>query len=293
MKKFVFVLPAFLCLTMLFGVYSLIAAESEAFRVMSFNILCDESEGVTGWGHRRETVIDEIRAHDPLLLGVQEATPGEMDYLSEKLPEYASIGVARDDGARRGEFSALFYKKESLELLDSGTFWLSEHPERPGVKGWDAACCRIVTWGKFKCKKSGREFACANTHFDHIGQTARRESAKLLLAKAAELTKGELPFFVSGDFNADDTTDVYKILTGGYDNFSGLTDAGKIAPERIAPVKRTYHEFGLYPPDKDGVIDYVFINEKVAVQKYEIGADKRNGRYPSDHNSLTVTLKFK
>lgn len=294
MKKFVFALLTLFALAILPGVRSSAAAEaeSEAFRVMSFNIRCIAADGENHWDFRRETVIDEIRAHDPLLLGVQEATPAQMDFLSEKLPEYAAIGVGRDDGKRAGEFSAVFYKKDALDALDSGTFWLSEHPERPGVKGWDAACCRVVSWGKFKCKKSGREFVYANTHFDHRGKTARKESAKLVLAKAAELAKGGLPFFISGDFNAGEKSDVYNLLTSGNGEFPGLKDAGKIAAERVAPVKRTYNGFGKIPPDKEGVIDFIFVNDKVTVQKYEIGADLRSGRHPSDHNSLTATLQF-
>lgn len=290
MKK---LLSAVMTLFGLFGVFAVcaasFAAESEAFRVMSFNIRCIAADGENHWDNRKETLLAEITEMDPLVLGVQEATPDQMDFLTENLSEYAPVGVGRDDGKRSGEFSAIFYKKENLELLDSATFWLSETPEQAGSRGWDAACNRVVTWGKFRCKASGSVFVYANTHFDHRGETARTESAKLVVKRAAELTdNGALPFFISGDFNCSNKTEAYKILTAEF------ADSFVTAKECVAPVKRTYHGYGKIAPDQfDARIDFIFVNDKAAVEKFQINPDLRDGRFPSDHNSIVATLILK
>lgn len=265
------------------------AADADSLRVMSFNILCSKWEG------RRDLVIAEIKECDPLLLGVQEATAPQMDDLCEALDDYAYVGVGRDDGVRGGEFSAVFYKKAALELLDSGTFWLSETPEKAGSQGWDAACKRIVSWGKFRCGKSGRTFVYANTHFDHRGETARVESAKLVVARAAELTdNGQTPFFISGDFNCNKKTEAYKILSSGFDDKAGFADSFETATKRVAPVARTYNALGRVPADRqDEHIDFIFVNDKVEVENFVINPDLRDGQHPSDHNSIYADLKLK
>lgn len=264
-------------------------ADDGSIRVMSFNILCSK------WDGRRDLVIDEINECDPLLLGVQEATAPQMDDLCKALSDYAFVGVGRDDGERGGEFSAVFYKKAAFELLDSGTFWLSETPEQAGSQGWDAACKRVVSWGKFRCKKSGKTFVYANTHFDHRGETARVESAKLVVTRAAELTDhGNTPFFISGDFNCNNTTEAYKILTKGLDGQGGFADSFETALECVAPVKRTYNDFGHVSAESATEhIDFIFVNDKVAVEKFVISPDLRNGQHPSDHNSIYADLRLK
>lgn len=281
----------------LFAACAVLAAEDSAanvsLRVMSFNIRCMANDGENHWDKRKETLVEEIREVNPALLGVQEAEALQMDYLTEKLLEYAFIGVGRDDGARGGEFSAVFYKKENFDLLDSGTFWLSETPEKAGSKGWDAACMRVVSWGKFRDKISGKTFVYANTHFDHRGETARRESAKLVLTRAESLSEnGRLPFFISGDFNSNDKSEVYKILTGGFEDKSGLTDSMKAAPDVTANAKGTYNGFGSVEPSAEGVIDYIFVSAQVEPQAFVVSPALRNGRHPSDHTSIYATLNF-
>ena len=101
--------------------------------VMSFNIrygLADDGED--SWPHRREHVVDTITAHDPDLLGTQECLAFQRDYLTDNLPGYTVVGVGRDDGAGAGEMCAAFYRTTRFELLDQGTFWLSETPEGSG-----------------------------------------------------------------------------------------------------------------------------------------------------------------
>ena len=289
------VCAAALAVAVVFSATNVWAARATSFRVMSFNIRVgtDSAADENSWKSRRETVVDVIKKSDPDLFGVQEAFPNQMDYLNAELPEYASIGVGRNDGKRKGEFSAIFYKKDEFELLDSGTFWLSETPDKPGSKGWDAAYARIATWGKFRFKKGKKlEFIYANTHFDHKGKVARLESAKLILNKFGEMVGGELPFFVSGDFNCDEKSDAYQTLT------SALSDANYVAKTRKIAQPRTYNNFCQIPVEKGKIIDFIFVSPKCDVLKFEINPDlhrdpkTRKKRPASDHNSIVATLKL-
>lgn len=261
------------------------------FRVMSFNIrMAGGSDGDNNWEFRADTLLDVIRENDPLLLGVQEALPVQMKFLKEKLADYRCIGVGREDGKEKGETMAIFYKKDMVELLDSGTFWLSKTPETPS-KGWDAACHRTVTWGKFKCLKTGKTFCYANTHLDHVGTVARTEGAKLILRRMNKIADGSAPFFVSGDFNISDKCDAYVTITSGVDDIPGLRDANKVAKERDVAQEYTFTNWGKVTPEKGEIIDFIFVNDKVDVKKFKINPVKHsNGRCASDHVSIVATI---
>ena len=271
------------------------ADDDGQFRVMSFNMrLATTADGDNAWEFRKETFVEVVKENDPLLLGVQEALWTQMEYLDGALEGYKWIGVGRDDGEKKGEFMSIFYKEDAVELLDSGTFWLSQTPDKPG-KGWDAMCCRTVTWGKFRCKKSGKEFVYANTHLDHVGTIARKKGAQLVLERSWELTNhGELPFFVSGDFNVTKESEAYKTITGGTDDIPGLVDTNMVAKEHDIAQPYTFHNWGRVPADKGAIIDFIFVNDKVNVEKFKINPLKHsNGRYASDHVSVVATLSFK
>ena len=271
------------------------APQSSAFNVMSFNVrLATQADGDNYWENRKETLLEVVKESDPLLLGVQEALLPQKKYLDENLKGYRSIGVGREDGKETGEIMAIFYKEDALELLDSGTFWLSETPEKPS-KGWDAACFRTATWGKFKCKKTGKEFVYCNTHLDHVGTAAREKGAQLLLKKGWELTNhGEFPYFVTGDFNVTEKAEAYRAITQGVDDVPGLFDTNKIAKEHEIAQNYTFHNWGKVKPENGSIIDFIFVNDRVKVEKFKINPVKHsNGRFASDHVSIVATLSFK
>ncbi len=171
---------------------SLQAQQPGQIKVMSWNIRLDTpADGQNQWKYRKSGVCDLIMNESPDLLGVQEALHNQMKDMRNGLKGYKSIGVARDDGKKAGEYNAVFYKKSRLRSLRSGTFWLSETPDQPGSRGWDAACNRVVTWSVFRDKETGREFLMMNTHFDHVGDTARIESAALIIRKSLGKVYGE------------------------------------------------------------------------------------------------------
>lgn len=244
---------------------------------MSYNILCWGKEG-----HEREKreplVLEIIRKNDPDTLGVQEATPEWMDFLKANLDGYAYEGVGRDDGDNKGEYSAVFYKKDKYETVDSGNFWLSETPDKPG-KGWDAACVRICSWVLLKDKETGKKFIHLNTHLDHIGVEARKEGMRLIFDKAESFSA---PTIVTGDFNFEQGSDFYEGLVSGK-----LRDS-KFAAE-ISDDGVTYNAFGEY----DGaIIDFIMVSPEISVKKYSVVNEILNGEYPSDHFPVTAEIDF-
>lgn len=272
-----------LCGILLYGCSSGTDTE-QPLRVMTFNIRYDNpADGDDAWPNRKDIAASMIRFHRADIAGLQEALKVQVDDLAERLPEYEWFGVGRDDGSEAGEFMAIFYRKDRLEVLDESTFWLSETPEKPGM-GWDAACNRVVTWGKFKDRKTGKVFYHFNTHFDHKGETARRESAKLLISKIAEIV-GSSPIVVTGDFNARPSSEPIKIITGG---LSGkpelkLTDARSVSQYGHHGPGGTISRFKSAGMPGDEPIDYIFVKNDVRVVLHGTLSDSFDGRFPSDH----------
>lgn len=276
-----------------FVIFSLaVYAQTEkSLRVMSFNIRYNEPrDGVNAWANRKTKVADVIRFHKADLVGVQEAQNNQLKDLEKLLPDFAWCGVGRTDGKTGGEYSAILYRKSRFKLLETKTFWLSQTPETAGSKGWDADFPRIVTWAKFRDLKTKKTFVHFNTHFDHIGKQARTESSKLLLARLPKLA-GKFPFVITGDFNAKEDTNVYRILTGKEEagNFK-LIDARYVSQNGHFGGDSTFNEFKeLIPAMK---IDYIFVGEKTGVSEHGVFSDRWNGLWASDHLPVLAEIVF-
>jgi endonuclease/exonuclease/phosphatase family metal-dependent hydrolase len=261
--------------------FVLLALPSAAFahdpiRVMSFNIrYATESDGEHAWSQRRDLAASVIRFHRPDLVGVQEALLEQLNDLEERLPDYDWVGVGRDDGESGGEFSAILYRPDRVELLESDTFWLSETPETPGSKSWDTAITRVVTWALFRDRADGSRFYHFNTHFDHIGQEARRQSAMLIVARIAERAE-QVPAIVTGDFNAEPDSPPYAVMA------AALSDA-RLASE--TPPHGPEGTFSSFVAHREPMprIDYVFVTEGIIVERFATLAEHWNGRHASDH----------
>ena len=268
------------------------AAAGSPLRVMSFNIRYNNpGDGINAWPNRKERVASLIRFHDADVVGVQEALHGMLVDLDSLLPEYARVGVGRRDGANAGEFSAILYKRNRLDMLENKTFWLSTNPEAVGVKAWDAALERIATWGRFRDRATGCTYVHLNTHFDHVGEQARQESAKLIRRRLATVA-GTLPVIVTGDLNASPTSTAYSTLT------SGALDGG------LAPLRDGYvvSQQGHYGPttSSNGFkeiggnrIDYVLVSPGIEVLKHGILSDRWDLRFPSDHLPVLASLEMR
>lgn len=266
------------------------AQEDNALRLMSINIRLDTpDDGINQWKNRKDDLCFEIMKHNPHVFGVQEALNNQMVDLRKCLKGYKSIGVARDDGKKQGEFSALFYKKRLLKPVRSGTFWLSETPDVPGSRGWDAACNRVVTWAEFKDRRTGNKFVAFNTHFDHLGDTARVESAQLIIRKVAELAN-DLPVVLMGDFNVTAKHRAYRILTYP-ENEVVLTDSRLKANNKAGPD----YTWVTFNPDFKAIdiIDFIFTSLEVEVLNHNIIDFRESGRYLSDHLPVLTEIQFK
>ena len=265
-----------------FALMGVACNRTSEIKVMSYNIRLSsgtiEADSIYHWEHRKQASLELMHQEQPTVFGLQEACPDQMDYMVENLPEYGYIGVGRDDGKRKGEFMSIFYKKDEVELIDGGTFWLSATPDQV-TKGWDAACFRTCTWTILKKKDTGKKFVYLNTHLDHKGQEARKESIKLIVAKAEELTGGKLPVFITADFNSPTTNEIFKPMQ------SAMKDARVEAP--VTDERGTLNCWGTTPPGV--VIDHIFFRGAEA-QKFEVLRDKDYGApYVSDHYPVMLT----
>ena len=272
----------FICLLILTLNVCVKTQPDTSLNIMSFNIRYDNpADGLNAWENRKDLVAQTITFHDVDICGMQEVLDHQLQYLTEMLPEYDWIGVGRDDGAKEGEYAPIFYSSDRLQLLESGFFWLSETPEIAGSFGWDAACTRVVTWGKFSTRSTREEFFFFNTHFDHVGQVAREKSAELLLEKIESMTSFE-PIFVTGDFNCTEKNKAYSILTSGKDEESKLQDTQILSQNGHYGGTQTFNGFN---PDliPNNIIDYIFVRNTGPVLNHGIIADRWDGRFVSDH----------
>lgn len=255
----------------------------------TFNIRYDNpADSLNNWQYRKDHVAEFIKTQDIDIVGMQEVLHNQLEDLKARLPEYAEVGVGREDGKTKGEYAPLFYKKGRFEVLDSNTFWLSQYPDSVGFIGWDGACTRIATWAKLKDKKSGKIFMAVNTHFDHIGTEARRKGALLIIEKIKEIV-GDQPAVLTGDFNVTEQSEAYETITT---NEFVLKDAYKEAAQREG-VSYTFHDFGRIPADSCQKIDFIFVTPQIKVQDSYIPQEaKQAGDFLSDHNPEVVHLSF-
>jgi endonuclease/exonuclease/phosphatase family metal-dependent hydrolase len=213
-------------------------------------------------------------------IGVQEATPEWMATLKETLTDYDYVGVGRDDGDNQGEYAAIFYLKDKYNLVDSGNFWLSETPEKPSL-GWDAACTRICTWAVLENKETKEQFLHVNSHFDHEGIVARRESVKMILSFISEYK--DLPVVFTADMNVQEGSENYTQF------IQELYDTKYEAEDNM--IYLTYHD--TKPSKHQGdIIDYVMINDNFNALSYKVVTAGIDDRYVSDHFPVYADLTF-
>lgn len=274
----------------LFLAFALIFCSSENLlaqnhRIATFNIRWD-NPGDEGnlWKDRLPQVLSLIQFHQIGLFGTQETLVHQLNQINEGLG-YLSIGVGRDDGKEKGEFSPIHFDPKLYQLEDSGTFWLSPTPDTPS-KGWDAALNRICTWGRFKDNK-GKKFYVFNVHYDHIGQQAREESSKLLVAKVKEINSKNLPVILMGDFNVTPENPAYSTITSD----PSWKDARLVSKLPSYGPKGTFTGFD-WNKMPDGIIDHIFIQGKIQVLRHGILTDNYGKKYPSDHFPVMVELVF-
>ena len=262
-----------------------VAQKSESTIVATYNLRYNtKNDGINAWDNRKENLKALIRFHEFDLFGTQEGLHGQLNDIAE-LNEFAFLGAGRDDGKEAGEHSAIFYKKDRFKVLQSGNFWLSETPDKPG-KGWDATCCnRICSWAKFNDLRTKKAFFFFSVHFDHQGLEARRQSGKLMVAKIKEVAKGE-PVILVGDFNSTPDTEQIQTIQTLLSDAHNVTTTPPYGPEG------TFNNFKFDAP-MDQRIDYIFVSKQFNVLKYGVLTDAKEQRYPSDHQPVMVKVIMK
>lgn len=262
-------------------------------KVMSFNIRYGTAnDGDNRWELRKDLVIDTIENFQPDLLGCQEALQFQVEYLQDKFPEYAVHGVGRDDGKTKGEYAPIYYLKSRFSLVDSGHYWLSETPDVVGSKSWDAAITRMVSWVVLEdLKNNNARLIYANTHFDHIGRTARHESARLIRAMYNYQGEG-MPAILTGDFNAGEDSLPYQALVqgDGTDSEPMLDTYREINPEKY----EGEGTFGSWTGRTSGArIDWILTTKHFDSVNAMIDHTNIKGRYPSDHFPVEAIIRLK
>ena len=284
---------------------------SAPLRVASYNIrLATGDKGTpNAWDLRKDDLIAQIRKMDLDAFGMQEVRPEQAAFLREKLPEFEFVGEHRGPDRKSDEASPVFFRKDRFEALKSGTFWLSETPEVPGVRGWGAACPRVCSWMWLKDRKTGKTFCFANTHTDHVSARARKEGMLLVVRRMAEFGAGA-PIVFTGDHNCRENEEPAQAVSKILSNALFVTETPPIGPWRTftgwnyranevssaealkLPVAMRNARTG--SPDCGPRIDYIYVTPGVRVKDYATHADTRPGTtlYPSDHFPVTATIEL-
>jgi endonuclease/exonuclease/phosphatase family metal-dependent hydrolase len=252
--------------------------------ILSYNIRYDNPEdGKNQWKFRKETLMDYFLQNTPDVVGMQEVLHNQLNDLTSTLEDYAYVGVGREDGKTKGEYSPVFYRKSALNLLESDTFWLSETPGQISV-GWDAALERICTYARFEHRQTKKQLWVFNTHFDHVGVKARAEAANLILKKIKQLNPRGLPTVITGDFNLTPETLPIQIFQAAFEDV--LLELPKS--------DFTYGTFTGFDTENNAErrIDYIFQKGFTVKKAAQLWIKTPEGRWASDHHPVYLACSF-
>lgn len=274
------------------------------FRVMSFNIrgASDEHDGVNGWAQRAALNVETIKRYAPDLIGFQELQTGNLEVYEAELTEYQYI--LGNEASSGTEHPSIFWKPTTFDLLEAGSFWISETPDVYS-ESWDTDCVRAATWARLREKASGKTLLHMNTHLDHISNWARTEGCRLLLRQIKTL-RADSPAILTGDFNCNacelplageaDLADAnYRYLLE-----QGFVDTYLAAGNRDSVTTNTFHGFAgdAFVPIPAGSvvrIDWILTldgAERLRTLSSRIIRDHAAPLYPSDHYPIVADLEF-
>ncbi len=258
----------------------------DTLQVMTYNIRnCHAQDGPNKWDKRKHKVYKLVKNHNPDVLGMQEVLLHQLQGLKATLKDYDYVGVGRNDGKTKGEYSPVFFRRDMFSVVRSGTFWLSETPLVPGSKSWDAALTRICTWALLRINKTGDTVMVMNTHFDHRGVQAREKSMGVIARQLKALAPGQ-PYIITGDFNCTPDSKAYALLK---EELPPLQDTYTKAQNHATTETNT--DYGFEVSNKTGSkIDYIFCSPDFTIPTCEIIADNDGKFYPSDHLPFFSTI---
>lgn len=259
--------------------------EDQGMKIMTYNIKYDNvNDTINNWNDRRAALVELIKHYEASFIGTQEVLHRQLTYIDSSLTDFAYIGVGRDDGKQKGEYSPIHYDSTRFRVLINKTFWLSETPDKISV-GWDAAMERVCTYGLFEEKATGKKLYVFNTHFDHIGKVAREKSAALIFQKIEEVNKENLPVVLMGDLNLTPDQVPIQFLQ------RKLSDGQSITQKAFYGPTGTFNGFN--PQMKlDRRIDYIFVKDFKVKSYIHIDDRMENNKHISDHLPVLTTLYF-
>ncbi len=256
---------------------------------MTYNIRLDTTaDGANAWTYRKDFLFNQIASMRPEILGLQEVLLNQKRDLEVAFPGYRFVGVGRDDSKEQGEFSPLAFDSSQFQIRESGTFWLSTSPALPSL-GWDAGYKRLVTWARLIRKGDRTRLLVLNTHWDHQGLVARRESGKLVLSWLGKNRQRNERLVLLGDFNADESEESVAQLTADRASGSALFDTRTISATGSAGPSFSFNAFNAFPATGK-LIDHIFVGTGIGVRMHAVIAQHENGRVASDHFPVVALL---
>jgi endonuclease/exonuclease/phosphatase family metal-dependent hydrolase len=268
-------------LLLCFGTFIL---QSQDIKVMTYNIKYDNvNDSVNNWNDRKKKLVELIEHYEPSFIGTQEVLHRQLEYIDSSLTDFSYVGVGREDGKHKGEFSPIHYDSTRYNRLKNNTFWLSETPEEPSV-GWDAALERICTYGLFENRDNGEKLWVFNTHFDHKGEKAREESAALIVEKIRKINTDSLPVILMGDLNLTPNQKPIHLIKEYMKDGQEVTNAPFYGPSGT---------FNGFDQNKvlDRRIDYIFVKDFKVENYVHIDDRMENNKHISDHLPVLITVK--
>ena len=258
---------------------SAMAQNAADVSVMSFNIRGEnETDGTNSWSYRYVAVAMMLEQTAADLVCIQEATLLQLQYFADLLSKTKWVGVGRDDGKKAGEYTAFLYNTKELSVGKSGTFWLSETPDKAS-SGWGADHPCSAVWAIFKEKKSGKSFLAVNTHIDVDDPEYRKQAIDLILQKIDALNTGNLPVVLTGGFNMEDGDDALSAVKARMQNARNAA----FSTDDV----RTYHNYGKVSQK----IDHIYFSGFSSCQEFKTITERFQDRaYVSDHNPIQATF---
>jgi endonuclease/exonuclease/phosphatase family metal-dependent hydrolase len=260
---------------------------------VSYNIRYEnhQDQGWRAWPTRLQRLVTTIRTMDPDVIGVQEALHAQVADLCLSLPDYEFYGFGRDDGKTKGEYAGVFYKKSRFQAdgSDAGMFWLSATPEKPGSMTWGNKIPRVVTWLHLRDRQTQRGFTVYNSHWDHMHQGSRVESAKLIAQRIDARKHRDDPLVLLGDFNATEGNNAVDFLAGRTKAWANsLLDPYHQLYPKVSS-RRTLH---FWRNNKDGwaKVDHILVSPPVQMKKAAIVYAPDGGTPASDHYPVSARI---
>ena len=248
--------------------------------VMSYNIRCItfSSDPVDMWSNRKDAFIQHINNNDPDIIGMQEVTVIQNEFLDDALPLYDKVSHNRDVWINSAA-SPIFYKRDMFELIDSGTFWISQTPDVMS-RGWDADMFRNCSWATLKHHASKKSITVFNTHLDHKGVISRQEGILLIIERASAV---DMPVIITGDFNFNETNPNYTAIANAFHDTKYIAETSMSAG--------TFHGYNIFDTTHLSPIDFIFVSkDHFEVSSYQVLMEKVNDVFTSDHYAVKSVM---